>query len=194
MINNAQQIKQLLDFTIDGTFYMVQIMRRRKDQLKNDSQKGDNITIKNYFIDSYDNFDKKIPEIIDMCECFNARAYIRLNRCFYDKVALETLAITAEYIKNGNNRNVKSVYATACGRRCYDSDKKWIIDIDEKQINHEIIKCIKNACSKFDENIIAILETVNGYHIVTHPFDLRDFVREYPFIDIHKNNPTLLYY
>ena len=46
------------------------------------------------------------------------------------------------------------------------------------------------------DNVIAVLPTINGYHIITHPFNLKQlepFIATNP-LDIHRNNPTLLYY
>jgi hypothetical protein len=33
----------------------------------------------------------------------------------------------------------------------------------------------------------------NGVHLITTPFNLQQFKEEYQDIDVHKNNPTLLY-
>ena len=38
------------------------------------------------------------------------------------------------------------------------------------------------------------LPTANGVHFITKPFDLQRFKEIYPNTDVHKNNPTLLYY
>ena len=37
------------------------------------------------------------------------------------------------------------------------------------------------------------LPAKSGYHIITEPFNLQQFKEKYPDIDVHKNNPTLLY-
>lgn len=37
------------------------------------------------------------------------------------------------------------------------------------------------------------METL-GAHLITNAFDVAGFTKKYPDIDIHKNNPTLLYY
>lgn len=193
MIDNSEQIKSLMDFSIDGTFFMLSVYRRKKDQPEIDGQKSDNILIKDYFIKSLEDFDKKYPEIKSLCDYFNARAYIRLNRCFYDKVAMETLAIIVEYMQKGNLHNVKAAYTTACGRRCYDPEKKWVIDIDEDVDEWRVEQIIQSSKSGFDNNIIAKIPTVNGVHFITHPFDKRTLDWEFPDI-VHKSNPTLLYY
>ena len=39
----------------------------------------------------------------------------------------------------------------------------------------------------------AIIPTKNGYHLITKRFDVMEFKKQYPDIDIAKKNPTLLY-
>jgi len=41
--------------------------------------------------------------------------------------------------------------------------------------------------------ILAIIETKNGYHLITKPFNSQTFGEKYPEIEIHRNNPTILY-
>lgn len=198
ILDNSEQIKNLLDFTQDGTFYFLQVYRRQKDQIESDDQKADNVLIKDYFIKSIDHFDKLFPEIKELCHYFNARAYIRLNRCFHEQVGMETLSTIVEYMKLGNWHNIKVAYTTACGRRCYDPEKKWIIDVDfdkdYKIDEDDLIKVIENSNSGFEKNIVAKIPTVNGFHWITHPFDTRELSNVAPKCDIHKNNPTLLYF
>jgi hypothetical protein len=35
--------------------------------------------------------------------------------------------------------------------------------------------------------------TKNGIHLITNPFNLNAFKFGFPNIDVHKNNPTILY-
>ena len=45
----------------------------------------------------------------------------------------------------------------------------------------------------YESKIYAYIPTKNGYHIITKPFNLKQFKDKYPDIDVHKNNPTILY-
>ena len=40
---------------------------------------------------------------------------------------------------------------------------------------------------------IAEVKTKSGWHLITKPFNIQKFKEKYPDIDVHKNNPTLLY-
>ena len=60
---------------------------------------------------------------------------------------------------------------------------------------HIIEECANKCSSKYETNVIDILPTVHGYHIISHPFNPVEFRKLYDKpIDIHKNNPTLLYF
>lgn len=191
MLNNFEQIKGLMDFSLEGTYYFIQCLRRSKDQPEDDSQTSNNIVIKDYYIKSFDYFDKVFPEIQTMCDVFNARAYIRLNRCFWQAAAFETLKSIAEYMGQGNFSNVKAAFSTASGRRCYDPEKKWIIDIDTKEDIDYSLEEMEKAMP-VGNKLLAKIPTPNGYHMIVKPFDKRAWERKYGF-DIHKNNPTILY-
>lgn len=41
--------------------------------------------------------------------------------------------------------------------------------------------------------LIKTISTQNGKHIITKPFRLDAFKKTFPDIDVHKNNPTVLY-
>ena len=44
-----------------------------------------------------------------------------------------------------------------------------------------------------DTKYITNIPTKSGWHIITTPFNLQQFKEKYPDIDVHKNNPTILY-
>ena len=44
------------------------------------------------------------------------------------------------------------------------------------------------------ENIVDVIETAQGCHLITKKFNSETFKERFEDIDIHKDNPTLLYY
>ena len=50
-----------------------------------------------------------------------------------------------------------------------------------------------NTDQKNYSKFIAEIPTKSGCHLITTPFNLQQFKEKYPDIDVHKNNPTLLY-
>jgi hypothetical protein len=88
---------------------------------------------------------------------------------------------------------IKNCYSRACGVTHNDKSKKWIIDIDDKNMDLNPLKLYINSLRPEGDKILATIPSKNGYHLISSPFDLSLFKDEYPEIDIHKNNPTNLY-
>lgn len=195
MVNNFKQIRELLSYTNDGDFYFLQILKRRKD---NPGMLGDSIVIDNYFIYSVAAFDFIEDKVIKQCEINNARAYIRLNKRNAKKVAMKALQKTVDYIAAENYRDVKNAYISACGDCHSDDNKTWIVDIDDKDTALSIsISNIINNTMPAGDKIQAYIPTRNGIHIITKPFNVQQFTRicesEGLKLDLHKDNPTILY-
>lgn len=108
----------------------------------------------------------------------------------------------ADLIKNGNTRQGIAVYDRATGAcRSSNYKKLWIVDIDSKddEYRNRIISLINECRGTEGDRIKHIIPTVNGYHLISNGFDRQQFSRKLALyqldqIDIHDNNPTLLYY
>jgi hypothetical protein len=192
MIDTFDKIKNLLVFESSDDFYYLQILQRKKEN----SHLGSNSrVIKNYYIGSVDYLENKYDEIKTLCHIFNARAMLRLNKRSYSKVAFKTMQNMSNSMANGEYSFIKKSYDRACGNGHNDKNKKWILDIDGK-INVIEIKTIItfiHKCSPVGAKYIIYLPTKNGLHLITKPFDLKEFKTIYPEIDIHKDNPINLY-
>lgn len=197
MTNNFKQIRDLLKFDEDY-FYFIQIIQRSKE---NPDLGSNNRIIRSYNISSLEKFDKNKDEIIKLCEAFDARAYIHLNRRKWSKIALECLRHNAELIANGQYEGIKSSFETIIGRNnCEPTDTKtWIVDIDTKDeiIVHRIAHIIDAIAKPEGTKIITCIPTKNGYHLITKKFDTQTFNKylslQGDVPDIHKDNPTILY-
>ena len=199
MINNFQQISKLLQFRSDDDFYHLQIIKRKKDHPEIGSN---SLVIKTYYIKSEDHLAKVEPEIIAMCDFHGARACINLNRRSFEKMAFHTLKKVTDQIMNKDFKSVRKAYESVCGAYANESNKKWIIDIDNISIdgfNHQdnmiqlrsrIIELQIEAGHLQSMNFI---RTKSGIHIISAPFNLQKFREEFPDIDVHKDNPTILY-
>ena len=99
---------------------------------------------------------------------------------------------------NKDYNSARKAYESVCGEFGTGRDKRWIIDIDEPEISPLMLAFIEYHCepiSTFESEpkIITRLRTKNGWHLITKPFNMETFKKEYPLIDVHKNNPTILY-
>ena len=194
-VDNFDLIKKHICSSDSNEFYMLQIMRRTKDQKGYEGKHKQSI-IKTYFISSADYLDSKRDEIVGLCEMFNARAYINLNKKSYKQVSLKALEILAGKIAH-EEYDIRSLFESACGQTgACDGLKTWIVDFDSKDLDE--LDRIKNIIDSIDpKGVSKIVETVptrHGYHLITRPFNKKAFYEMYnKNLDIHDNNPTCLY-
>jgi hypothetical protein len=194
MIDNIELIKPLLNFENEGDFYMLYVFKRKKDQPEGERDNHQSVrTIKTYCVDSVEYLEKRYDEIKQLCEMFKARAYIHVQKQNHKDVSLDMMVSLAERIRNGQNIQ-KGLFDSVVGQiKTYE--KRWIVDIDSKD-NKELLK-VKLAidrCAPFGKDkIISEIPTKNGYHIITERFDVMEFGKHYPDVDIQKKNPTLLF-
>ena len=136
--------------------------------------------------------ENRYDEMKELCKVFNARAYIRLSRRNCVTMAKKMIIELWSAFKNNSFKHLRKIYSTVVGRDT-GLDKIWIIDVDRLQLPPDIVydlSCLRPEGSK----LITWIPTVNGRHLITKPFDLKRFKELYPTTDVHKNNPTLLYY
>lgn len=149
-IDNSAAIRKLLHFEISGDVYYVQVMQRGKDP----GNSRDKI-IKDYHIHDFEQFDRTLPEIKEMCEKYYARAMIRLNQrntmdanivaqinALHNQ--LEINRVLRKMVRTGKADlglpkipSIQHLYSSALGTTCTeDGDtKKWIIDIDPDMVD-----------------------------------------------------------
>jgi len=193
MIDNIEIIKSLLNFENEGDFYMLYIFKRKKDQEDEEKDNHQSVrTIKTYCIDSLEYLDKRYSEIKQLCEMFKARAYIHVQRQNHKDVSLEMMISLAERIKNGQN-NQAGLFDSVVGQ-IKTHEKRWIVDVDTKnEIQLSAVRLVINKyCRPEGDKVYETIPTKNGYHLITDRFDVLEFKKHLPDIDIQKKNPTLL--
>ncbi len=204
MINNFKHIAPLLEFRSEDEFYYLQILQRKKDNADSKLRLGKNNnarTISNYFIRSTEHLASLEREIVGLCNYFTARASIRLNRRSFKNTAYRNLQKVAGIMANGEFNHVKTAYSKACGTGNIEPVKKWIIDIDEEDMRNylEIKNKIVSLQSDVNDEksrtykIVAELPSRTGMHLITNPFRVDVFKKDFPEIDVQKDNPTNLY-
>ena len=198
-INNFDLLRDYLDFPTHDIYYFLQIIKRRKD---NPEMEKDAIVIDNIYISNITHFDNIQEEIISICDLHNARAYLRLNKRSYKKTAFQTLKRVTDLVISENYKAVKNAYSSISGEFHGDDDKKWIIDLDgfdntklgdslQTHALYQKLKLLQKEANR--EPLMLVVPTKNGIHIITRPFNIKEFKESYKNIDIHKDNPTILY-
>ena len=190
MIDNFEIIKPYLVFPNDDIYYHLQILRRGKDH---PNLPAANRVIKAYFINRLESIDYLKDEIIGLCKYFGARAYINLAPKSVKKTAALQMKYLAQRIYEGDFKKIWKAWNT-CAGEIKGEESRWVVDIDNKTIWSGIMDFIDTLepYSK-DTKFITNIPTKSGWHLITTPFNIMKFKEVYPDIDVHKNNPTLLY-
>ncbi len=198
-VNNFKLIAEQLYFTTSDEFYFLQILQRGKDGNKvHGSNK--NRLVKYYIIKSVEQFMSYETEIINVCKLFNARAYIHPTKRSFKEVAKVNMRNVFENFASENYINAGKEFSSSCGQSWLSHNKKYIIDIDEKNIGlvNSITELIETYEPTNYRKFCYLVPTVAGYHIICKPFNTHKFAQDMIIqnrrIDVHKNNPTLLYY
>lgn len=200
MIDNLHQIKSLLNFEKEGDFYMLYVLKRKKDQTTDKSNHQSVRTIKTYCVESVEYLEKRYDEIKELCEMFKARAYIHVQKQSHHDVSLNMLVALAERIRNGQHRQ-QHLFDSVVGQ-LKTLEKRWIIDVDGISIDgfahapfykemRRYISELQNETGKKIE--MTFIPTKAGFHIIASPFNLQKFKERYPEVDVQKKNPTILY-
>lgn len=197
MIDNLELIKPLLNFEQEGDFYMLYVLKRKKDQPEGERDNHQSVrTIKTYCISSIEYLEKRYDEIKTLCEIFKARAYIHTQKQNHKDVSLSMMVNLAQRIQDGN-LNQQNLFDSTVGQiKTYE--KRWIVDIDTKdeEVVHRIAKLV-DMIRPEGPKIETVIPTKNGYHLITKRFDVMEF-KKYMSLggdvpDIQKKNPTLIY-
>ena len=196
-IDNLEKILPLLTFKQEGDFYVLNIFSRKKDKNTDKSNHQSVRTIKTYTITSQEYLLDRYEEIKKLCDFFDARAYIGVNRLNNHTVALKMIEKLVHCLQN-NNKNVKGVYDSVVGSLASE-DKRWVVDIDDIKLKDTIYEIIAN-CKPFEDKILCELPSKKGIHLITKPFDSFQFSKACSALKITENqvfiqklNPTNLY-
>ena len=186
-------------------YYVIELMRRGKD---NPDMPAANYHFKNYYIYSWHDLEKYEHEIQEICTMFKMRAYCSVNYKLMSQVALDTMAESARRIAAHDYKKFYNIFESASGKYVDKSNSLWILDFDDVDEHfplQRIMSCVNSMESGHEENVVFIMPTRSGLHIISHPFNLgklnTDFrtwfpLDAYPDLnlpEVKKNHLTLLY-
>lgn len=174
-------------------YYHLQVIHRGKD----DGTGANSTEIKTYMIDSEHTIERYREEITKLCQVFNARAYINLSPRSKYSTCLGMLETLTKVLREDNYNYLQKIWNSVAGREI-SSKPLYVIDIDYNHgevPNLEDIEYFLENCQPFEvkQKIILRVPTMNGEHLITTGFDRLSFSNAFPNVDVHKNNPTLLY-
>ena len=162
---------------INDKVFEIQILRRGKD---NPDMQAANYSFKNYYIDSLESYDSHEEEIKKCCEMFRMRAYISVNVKSKTKLQLQCLKIISDNMYMGELKKPWKIFYKAFGNT-KSEEQRWIVDvdkqddIDDKEYLSQIACVIESCSSGFEKNVITTIPTKSGFHIITHPFNVKEY-------------------
>jgi len=191
MIDNFELIKPLLTFPNDDIYYHLQILRRGKDHPELPAA---NRMIKSYFIIDINDLDFYEQEIKGLCKFFGARAYINLAPKSIKKTTMLQLKYLAQRAYEGDFKKIWKSWNT-CAGEIKGEEPRWVVDIDRQLSEEEYNNFLKylTYLEPIGNKFVTKIPTKSGIHLIATPFNLQQFKEQCPDIDVHKNNPTLLY-
>lgn len=200
IVDNFDRVADLLDFDKKGTFYWVQIIKRRKD---NPGMHGDYRCFGDYCIYSYEDLLKYKDEMVKTSKTHNARIVLWVNRRNVQELALPIAQLSLEFIQSQSFEAFHDIFAHVCGKHHQKGiDSLYIVDIDTKDptyLNKIAELVVKSAATNETFRFEKLIPTIHGYHIICTGFNINLFKQlcvmyhiECP--DIHKDNPTVLYF
>lgn len=189
MVDNFEQIKKHITFDDKDDFYFCQIIQRKKDGCNVPSANNGYRTIKTYYIRSFEDFDRRVDAIKQLCEQNNARCYFNINVRNAKEVALVASKAYIDLVMEDRCNQGHRVYDHACGITPKKGLKRrWIVDVDTKDSTKiAVVVYAINSCrssrpredqdkshTEYD-NVEFVVQTQNGVHLVTCGFDLGTF-------------------
>ena len=200
MIDNFKKIRDMLTFETSDDYYFLEIIQRRKD-FSEDKREGvkDHKVLRTYFISSTEKLDAVEQEVKALCKMHNARAYINPSVKSKKRTTILLMKECLSMIESDEYSKVESRIASAAGQ-CpgLKGRRKFVVDIDVKDngVFMEVLSAIEKSG---DAILYDTIPTVNGYHLVTTPFDCMKFSKSLSeatakVVCIKHNSPTLLYY
>lgn len=189
--------------------FEIELVRRGKD---NPGMPAANYNFKNYYVDSLERLDKFADEIKKCCDIFRLRAYVSVNVKSKRKLQLQCLKAISDKLLNEDSHNPWKTFSSTFGKTVPDKDKKrWVIDIDfqddadDDEYINSVMKTVNSCQSGYKDNVIMMIPTKSGVHLITHPFNLKEYMDKMDELvknvwednvdipDIKENHLTLLY-
>lgn len=201
-INNYDLIAPMLVFQSEDDYYMLQVIKRRKENP--DMEVGERV-LRTVYVTSLEKLEKMWNDLTTLAEQNNARVYINLNVKSMKKTSMLAMKELAGRVMDDNFKGAYHIFDSAAGQCGATRNKKWIVDLDEKDAEFDFVNYAGiltkyiDKCLPEGNKVLGAIPTLNGVHLITNPFNINEFrekleERGMHCPDIHKNNPTLLYY
>jgi hypothetical protein len=176
LVDNTETIKSVLQFDGSRYYYKFAVIVRRKDYPEDEcpiiNKEGRReVCIHQWLISSMKDYERLLSDMLKYTELFRARLYVTLDRKDLYKTLVYADTILRDAI-NGIALGQKDVScksfsklvnsATSVKESNSKEGKCWLFDVD----THDISTLYPILTTIGEENILAILQTKAGVHVV----------------------------
>lgn len=188
MIDNLDRFLQFADFSDPDKFYLIQVLQRKKDIPTLDKSTR---LLKTYTVTSADYLLKIQGEIEQLCQLFQARAYVYVNRRSYKNTARHMMKTLADNFMSDSFVGITHLFTSEAAAHGI-GDKLWILDLDLSDANGKKLDLGTDFYADDAEfflgwfrrhlepvqpqgdKVIGWLPTKHGFHYLVDPFDTRE--------------------
>lgn len=189
-IDNFETLSKILHFN-ENVFFVVKIIPRTTDGATNLAH------IAEYPIATPDDLWIKRDLIINLCELYNARAYITTNPISCETYTFRVFREVIDIIENKNFKDITDVWRKCRTQKVKDKiNTLWLVDLDyitSEEMAKPYMDLVKSNFTT-EEHDCYYIPTVRGCHLLVSPFNEEKFREKYPKINILKASATILYY
>lgn len=192
MINNFKKIRGLLKFDKPNDYYLVEVVKRRRD---NPRLPVESMLIKEILIYSLKDFDDNRDEILCACEVVRARAYIWLNVRNAEITGFHCMKRLSCLLMEKNFIAISGLFRKVSEEIHFDSEPKYLIDIGDDCDLDKIELTVRSSWPEEtrDTNLLELIKTSNGFHVIANAFDTKKFREAFPQVQVFTDKPTVLY-
>lgn len=197
-IDNFELLNSLIEkeFVSEDVFFLGEIITRKKE---NPEQTKSAKIVETIFLKKVDSLMRKKDYIIKICNAINARFYLYINPRSHKRVTLEMAHRLTDMIRREEFLCNLQIAEKMAGKTP-NGRKYWVVDIDtqskedQKLIEESISDCLPDVGQS---KVILRIPTKNGIHLITKPFDKKDFFAKVGLenieLSVFDNSPTLVY-
>lgn len=176
VVDNSKEVRNFLKFE-PNSYYKFVCLARAKDYVRDSNahkffkDKSKEHCVHQWLVQSLEEFDNLLPDMLYYAAIFRCRLYVALDRksvlktllglrnivtCQLDIALLGGSVVSAVYI----NRLVNSVTSVSTSSDSKES-KCWMFDVDTK--NEDTLRLVQSLCGS---SYLCTLTTKSGYHVV----------------------------
>lgn len=191
MVDNFKLIENYLPEEQEGNLvYHLMVLKRKKDHPHLTHKNNTARVIKSYAVKSRRHLQEIKEDIIGIAEATQSRIMINLSPKDMEVMGWTLLRTTTEYVQSGqfNSKLYRITDSVLGAMKPVKNRKLFLWDIDG---NESVLLKWNNILKEQNAEFVITVPTKNGWHIHTKPFNYTKIQGEQ--IDMHKNNPTILY-